>query len=247
MRTVSLLAVSSIALLIGCSEQQSLPSGLTPSRPSFATYTASAGAPTILGAWNGSPYTIAYDINDLGTISGVSDASAIKAVGWATGTGPAPKSTSPFLIGAGGIGRAINLVGQVAGEYISHAGLWTPVAKSSTYTLTDIGNDPLFTGAFSSAAFGMNAAGQVVGMYTVPGALGNITKCFLWTPNSTNGTTGSAVEIPGLGGDFCVANDINASGQVAGASTLSGGGFNHGFVRNAGVTIDLQPGTDESY
>jgi len=247
MRNVSLLAVSSIALLIGCSEQQSLPSGLTPSRPSFVTYNASAGAPTILGAWNGSPYTIAYDINDLGTISGVSDASSIKAVGWATGIGPAPKSTSPFVIGAGGIGRAINSVGQVAGEYITHAGLWTPVPKSSTYTLTDIGNDALFTGASSSAAFGMNASGQVVGMYTVPGGLGNVTKCFLWTPNSTNGTTGSAVEVPGLGGEFCVANDINSSGQVAGASTLSGGGPNHAFVWKVGLPTDLQPGGDESY
>ena len=245
MRNIPLLAVSSIALLIGCTEHQSLPSALTPGHPNFVTYTASTGAPSILGAWNGSSYTIAYDINDLGTIVGVSDDASITAVGWATGTNSGPKSTTPFLISnAGAVGRAVNAVGQVAGEIGSHAGLWTPVPKSTSYTATDIGAATLFVGATISAAYGINASGQVVGSYRVNGE----DKCFLWTPSSTNGTTGTAVEIPGLGGTFCVANDINSSGQIAGASTLLGGGPNHAFVSIGGAAaIDLQPGTDESY
>jgi probable HAF family extracellular repeat protein len=240
MQNVRLILLSSTALLIGCTDQLRIPSAPNPDRPRFTVYTATASAPDILGAYLGSNYTIAYDINDVGTITGVSN--TFYAVGWATGTAAAPSSTTPFVVGNGGVGRAINGFGQVAGEYGNNAALWTP--SGSGYTLTDIGADPLLASAVRSAAYGMNASGQVVGNYLVAG---NVNKCFLWTPIGANSTTGTAVEIPGLGGDFCVGNDINFAGQIAGASNLSAGGTLHGFVRSGGTTIDLQPGADESY
>jgi uncharacterized membrane protein len=247
MRTVPLLAMSSIVLLAGCTEQTSTaPSTPKPARANFTTYTATPSAPVILGAWNNSNYTIAYDINDLGAITGVSDL-GIMAVHWETGMAAVPTSTTALLVdGPGKIGRAINAAGQIAGENGVHAGLWTPNGVGG-YTLTDIGADPLFT--LGSVAYGINAGGQVVGNYRVSVAGVFVDRCFLWTPTSPNAPTGSAVELIGLGGNFCVANDINTIGQIAGASVDPGSGFNHATVWNSGnvIGIDLQPGADASY
>jgi uncharacterized membrane protein len=249
MRTIRLLSISSIVLLAGCTEQVVTGPGtarLKPTGANFTTYIATPSAPVILGAWNGSSYTIAYDINDLGVITGVSDPS-INAVRWETGALAAPASTTPLLVdGVGKIGRAINASGQIAGENGAGAGLWTPDGVGG-YTLTDIGADPLFP--LGSAAYGVSADGKVVGNYRAPGGSGFVDKCFLWTPTAPNATTGSAVELIGLGGNFCVANDINAIGQIAGTSVDPGSGFNHATVWNSGNLqgIDLQPGADESY
>ena len=147
MRTIRLLSISSIVLLAGCTEQVVTGPGtarLKPTGANFTTYIATPSAPVILGAWNGSSYTIAYDINDLGVITGVSDPS-INAVRWETGALAAPASTTPLLVdGVGKIGRAINASGQIAGENGIGAGLWTPDGVGG-YTLTDIGADPLFS------------------------------------------------------------------------------------------------------
>jgi hypothetical protein len=141
MRTTRLLSIASIVLFAGCTEQVTTGPGtarLKPTDANFATYTATPSAPVILGAWSGSSYTIAYDINDLGTITGVSNLS-INAVRWETGTAAVPASTTALLVDGGGkIGRAINASGQIAGENGSHAGLWTPDGAGG-YTLTDIG------------------------------------------------------------------------------------------------------------
>jgi uncharacterized membrane protein len=248
MRTTRLLSIASIVLFAGCTEQVSTGPGtarIKPTGASFATYIATPSAAVVLGAWSGSSYTIAYDINDLGVITGVSNL-AINAVRWETGTSAAPASTTPLLVnGPASVGRAINATGQIAGEYGAHAGLWTP--NGSGYTLTDIGADPLF--ALGSVAYGLSAGGKVVGSYRAQVGLDVVDKCFLWTPTSPNGTTGSAVELIGLGGTFCVANDINAIGQIAGTSLDPVSGFNHAIVWNAGnvLGIELQPGPDESY
>lgn len=246
MRHGASFVVSAIVLLAGCTEQLTVTSAPDATLRSLTTYTADASPPVTLGGWNGSDYTIAYDINDLGVITGVSDRFSINAVRWETGTALAPASTTPLFVGGPvANGRAINMVGQVAGSIGNNAALWTP--SGGGYTLTDIGALPLFAGATFSVAYGMNATGQVVGNYAVPDGADLISKCFLFTPAVPNGTTGTAVEIPGLGGTFCVANDINSSGQIAGMSLESGSPIYHAFVHSGGATIPLQPAADETY
>jgi len=243
MRAASLLAALSLATLASCSDQDAATFPVK-ARPSFTVYTASAGAGVILGPWNTSNYTIAYGINDLGTISGVSDITT--GVRWETGTAAAPASTTALLVdNAGAIGRDVNLVGQIAGERGGHAALWTP--SGGGYVLTDIGS--LFAGAVSSAAYGINASGQVVGNYAVFNGPTLVSKCFLWRPDVPNGSVGTAVTLLDLGGTFCVGNDINTSGQIAGTSTSTAAfSPNHAVVWSTSLSpTELLPGPDESY
>ena len=238
MRTAPLLAALCLVTIASCSDQ-SLPTAPRELRPSYS-YTASAGAAVILGAYpTSSNYTIAYGINDLGVITGYSDVT--NAVRWETGTAAAPASTTALLVAAtGAVGRDINLAGQIAGENGAKAALFTP--SGGGYTLTDIGS--LIAGAISSAAYGINASGQVVGNYFD----GTVSKCFLWTPAAPNGTTGTVVTLSDLGGNFCVGNEINDAGQIAGSSTVPGPGPLHAVVWGSTLTpIDLLPGSDESY
>src|SRR4029079_1325446 len=98
MRAASLLtalSLATLATLASCSDQDAATFPVK-ARPSFTVYTASAGAGVILGPWNTSNYTIAYGINDLGTISGVSDITT--GVRWETGTAAAPASTTALLV-----------------------------------------------------------------------------------------------------------------------------------------------------
>jgi probable HAF family extracellular repeat protein len=237
MRAARLLATALLATVASCSEQ-TVPTVPQQLRPSF-TYTASASAAVILDAYNSSSYTISYGINDLGVIAGVSDFS--RAVRWETGTASSPTSIAPLLVSPGGIGRDINAFGQIAGESGVHAVLWTPDGGGG-YTLTNIGS--LLPGATFSAAYGINASGQVVGNYFD----GTVSKCFLWTPTVVNGLTGTAVTLPDLGGNFCVGNDINTTGQIAGSSTVPSSGPHHAIIwSNSLALTDLLPGPDESY
>ena len=228
-------------IALACSEPTSPPLR-SPDAPNRTTYTAAASAPTMLEPYASSSYIIAWGINDFGTISGVSGPSQ-SAVQWTTGSAAVATSTAPTVVHANSAGgRDVNSSGQIAGHVGSHAVLWTP--NGSGYTLTQIGST--IPGAFLSDAFGINAHGQVVGLYRV--SLGGVihNKCFLWTPDSPNGTTGTASEVAGLGGSFCAANDINSSGQIAGASTRANG-ESGAFVHSQGNTIDLQPASTWSY
>lgn len=238
MRTARWLAALSLVIVADCSDR-SLPTAPRELRPSFS-YTATAGAAVILGAYpSTSNYTIAYGINDFGTITGYSGFT--NGVRWETGTAAAPASTTALLVAnTGAIGRDINAAGQIAGENNGKAALFTP--NGGGYTLTDIGS--LFSGALVSAAYGINASGQVVGNYFD----GLVSKCFLWTPSAPNATTGSVVTLSDLGGSFCVGNDINSAGQIAGSSTLSASSPLHAVVWSSALApTDLLPGVDESY
>jgi len=243
MRTAPLLAAASLATLASCSDR-TIPTVPRQATPSFS-YTASASPAVILGGYNNSSYTIPYGINDLGVITGVSGV-INNAVRWETGTAAAPASTTAlFVSGPGDLGRDINVAGQIAGEHAGHAALWTP--NGAGYTLTDIGN--LFEpGAIQSFAYGINAAGDVVGNYTIQVGADLITNCFLWKPSAPNATTGTAFIMADLGGNFCVGNDVNAAGQVVGASNYTLNGPNHAVVWNIpGTPIDLMPGAIGSY
>jgi uncharacterized membrane protein len=243
MRTAPLLAAASLATLASCSDRN-IPTVPRQATPSFS-YIASASPAVILGGYNNSTYTIPYGISDLGVITGVSGL-INNAVRWETGPAVAPASTTAlFVSGPGDLGRDINVAGQIAGEHAGHAALWTP--NGAGYTLTDIGN--LFEpDAIQSFAFGINGAGDVVGNYTIQVGADLITNCFLWKPSAPNATTGTVFILTDLGGNFCVGNDVNAAGQVVGASNYTLNGPNHGVVWNVpGTPIDLMPGAVGSY
>jgi probable HAF family extracellular repeat protein len=101
----------------------------------------------------------------------------------------------------------------------------------SAYSITDLGT----LGGPTSVAFGLNNGGQVVGWadmkqyvsYKVQdGYHHHITvydytsHAFVWTPTTTNGTSGTMIDIDPnpLGTADSSATDINSSGQVSGSS-----------------------------
>jgi len=120
------------------------------------------------------------------------------------------------------IPNAINSAGNVAGVFEAsknppeeHAFLWT----KSGGILQDLGT--LGGGGDDSGAFGVNAAGQVVGQAN--SSSGAPDQAFLWT------AAAGMTDLGNLGGSSSIANAINASGQVAGESELANG-FNHAFL-----------------
>jgi probable HAF family extracellular repeat protein len=221
-RAHTLVPLVPLSLFIGCADQP-VPTAPSVSTPNLATYTVTVAAPAILGGISGSSFDIAVGINTAGDIAGVSgNFPNGHAVRWAAG------STTPVPVDAADArANDINSFGQLVGEKNLRASLWTPNGVGG-YTLTDIGAQlPV---ANYSNAWGINSHGQVVGVYRPFATTGPFSDvCFLWTPTSANATTGTVTTFAGLGGTFCVANDINSSGHIAGASTTSGGA-QHAFL-----------------
>lgn len=101
------------------------------------------------------------------------------------------------------------------------------------YTVTDLGTLP---GYFSSYARAINAAGEVVGgsqTYNSAGVV--IEHAFIW--DQAHGM----LDIGTLGGPDSEATGVNASGQVAGWSSVASGGPNHAFLFNNGAMTSLGP------
>jgi probable HAF family extracellular repeat protein len=136
--------------------------------------------------------------------------------------------------------RAVDNNGDVAGVFMvspkppqSHAFFWT---KSDG--VQDLGT--LGGGGNDSAAFGINASGQVVGQAN--SSAGGSDQAFLWT------NTAGMIDIGNLGGPSSVANAINASGQVAGQSDLANG-FTAAFLwtQSGGMqSLGTLPGGQQS-
>ncbi|MGA3107346.1 MAG: Ig-like domain repeat protein [Terriglobales bacterium] len=122
--------------------------------------------------------------------------------------------------------RAIDSNGNVAGVFETskkprqtHAFYWTK--KGGLQDLGTLGGN-----GDDSAAFGINASGQVVGQAnSAPGAPD---QAFLWSAST------GMVDLGNLGGPSSVANAINASGEAAGQSDLSSGFTNGFFWTNGG-------------
>lgn len=184
-------------------------------------YAMTVDAPVVLQGFPGSDYNIAYGVNSVGDVAGVSNLGGIQhVVQWPSGT------TVPSDIGMG-TPHDINTAGQVAGEFGVHAALWTPDGVGG-YTLTNIGAQ--LPSAITSTAWSINPNGQVVGTYSIAPSDGVAAdKCFLWTPDKPNATTGTVRTLPDFGGTHCWANDINSNGYVVGAATNTKE-ETHGFV-----------------
>jgi len=130
----------------------------------------------------------------------------------------APQSYSVITVGTASP-RAVDSKGNVAGVFPfskkpaqAHAFFWS---KSGGFK--DLGT----LGGDDSAAFGLNALGQVVGQAN--SSAGMPDQAFLWTQSA------GMVDLGTLGGASSAANAINASGQVAGQSEMANG-FAHAFV-----------------
>jgi probable HAF family extracellular repeat protein len=173
-------------------------------------------------------------VQDLGTLGGqFSDARGINAPGqvvgysalrtagyhaflWEAGTGMQDLGDLGLPLS---VAQGINDRGQVVGYTSTGAAATHAFVWEAGTGMQDLGT--LFG---ESVAQGINDRGQVVG-YAVAGA---VTHAFLWEAGTGMQDLGT------LGGHYSVALDINARGQVVGASTTAAGP-RHAFLWEAGT------------
>jgi probable HAF family extracellular repeat protein len=241
--------LASLAIAAGCSDG---PTTAAPTQPNASVttsatptaYNVTVGAPIVLEGFAGSTYNLVTGVNTLGDVAGISMLGGTQhGARWPAG------STTPSDVGVGNP-HDINAAGQLAGERGPRATLWTPDGAGG-YTITNIGQQ--LPAALTSSATALNANGQVVGTYHVAVSDGVwADKCFLWTPDKPNATTGTVTLLPDLGGSFCIANDINSAGYVVGVST-DANNEQHAFLwtpptsNRLGRIRDLTPGNGPSY
>jgi len=181
-----------------------------------ATYVSGVGYTAMI--WNGGiptalpgPNSLAYSINNLGQVAGIS---ALGATVW---TGGVPT----VLAGPGSTASKINDHGQVVGTQAVGQGLAT-LATIWNGTIPTVLNT--LGGTYSSAS-GINNLGQVVGSSSISGNA------------RSDATIWSGVSVTDLGAN-AEAFSINDSGEIVGAGGYNGGGFpfNHALVWNTGST-----------
>lgn len=151
---------------------------------------------------------------------------AVLTFGWALTAAASVQAQSWSVTDLGGsslqpmIAVTLNNAGQVTGNYYADDGKahgFVTGPNGSTAVALDLGN------AYSSA-YGINAAGQVVGS-TYPVA-GGESRSFI------TGANGVTYLQPTLGAASSTALGVNASGQVTGYTTANGG--SHIFITGAG-------------
>src|SRR5215212_7929421 len=89
-------------------------------------------------------------------------------------------------------------------------------AHAASYTVTDLGT----LGGTESFGSALNASGQVAGSSYITGDAGQ--HAYLWKPTVSGGASGAITDLGTLGGTHSFGNGLNASGQVAGESFLTG-------------------------
>ena len=123
-------------------------------------------------------------------------------------------------------GRQTSVVGQVGNLPHGAVGQVANLSHSlPTYRLIDLG---ALGGGAGSQVYGINAAGQVVGVSTAKDG----------SPHGFLYVNGVVKDLGPLGGPKNSVYDINTHGQVVGDSTINGGG-DHAFLYRAGTMKDL--------
>jgi len=126
--------------------------------------------------------------------------------------------------------HAINNYGQVVGwsrnDFGDRAFLWKPnTPNGSAGDMVDLGDLP--GGTTVSQGFGINAGGQVVGYSNTTDG----DHAFLWKPNTSNGLTGTMVDLGSMpGSNRSIASSINSSGKVVGGFGSTGSTQHHAFA-----------------
>ncbi|HEY1868309.1 MAG TPA: hypothetical protein VGG70_08405 [Candidatus Cybelea sp.] len=221
------------------------------------------GHKTDLGTLGGPNSAVnAFDHNNRGVISGLSDASQTDPYDenwcedgnsriclgfrWRNGV----MTPLPTLGGNNGVADDVNNRDQIIGVaetstqdqrcqapqvFDYYATIWQPNGKVQAL--------PPYSGDIVSAALSTNQNGQVVGVSGLCVFPLNPIHAVLWQ-------NGSAIDLGNLGGsEGNVGNDINNRGQVVGASDLPGDLTQHAYLWQNGVMTDLGtlPGDASSF
>jgi len=178
-----------------------------------------------------------YSVTELGSLGGVTKATAINNSGQVTGGSNAAIAEPMYAFlysnsvmlplttaGRYSVGQAINDSGQVVGR-VSGYGLPDHAFLYSNGTFQDIGS----LGPVGSDAIAINSSGQITGSSYPSGS--KYAHAFLYS-------NGVMQDLGTLGGYFSAGVAINGSGQIAGAATTTSGALDP-FLYSNGVMQDL--------
>jgi hypothetical protein len=132
-----------------------------------------------------------------------------------------PNNYRATLIASGNLAQVwpLNSFGQVVGSSNSHGFVWTPVAANlPTGNITQTGG--LGSANDCDTPTAINDKGQIVG--TTATSCLDRGQPFLWSPPKPNGTTGTAMAVPGVVTTWNYDLDINGFGEISGTDGTSG-------------------------
>jgi MYXO-CTERM domain-containing protein len=186
----------------------------------------SGGTNTLMPSLSGTSYTHALDINNAGTIVGIS---SFKPFVYTIGTNALTQLPTPA--GGDGSGSAASI--NSAGDIVGWAGVsgqrqparWSGGAGGTGSLLT------LPSGATSGEATVLTDDGTILGFASYPGG----------TRAARYSTTGPGTDLGTLG-VHSEPRDANASGQIVGDSLINEGSFiftYHTFLYENGAMVDL--------
>ncbi len=188
------------------------------------------GTMTDLGHLTGTPYAIAYGINDTNAIVGESSTATSTLAFLYTNGVMTSLGTLGTLVGgyssAHAINRSLEIVGEasLANASVIHAVLYSKGGK------TDLG---AFGGDWSSAN-AINNGGVIVGESDIVNQGVTNVHAFIYT-------NGAMHDLGTLGGTYSDATGINDSGVIVGESDTIIGGvtYTHAFIYKNGTMSDL--------
>ncbi|MCH7701288.1 MAG: DUF3466 family protein [Planctomycetes bacterium] len=213
------------------------------------------GSLTDLGTLSGKTHSDAIGINNIDDIAGISynvdargprDRLAFLDVPVARYGLSAGMNSLGTLGGVESQALDVNSLGEVVGGAQKSAGdyypfIWLPSGTAPKYGFGSDGMNSLGTlGGVSTIlthrAHAINANGEIVGQsYTA----GGDAHAFLWLPSAAYTLSAGMNDLGVLtGGTASLAFGINDSGQVVGASEVTGGDY-HAFIWETGTMTDL--------